>query len=105
MKSMNKGKTHSKKFENNVVKITNDKQKVSNEQLNCTTNTPVDKEGKEAIQILYTNCDGLSNKIDELNTRINLKKPEIVLICETKFDETIGNEGLPANYEIIRKDR
>ena len=29
------------------------------------------KELKEHIQILYTNADGLSNNIDELNTRIN----------------------------------
>ena len=29
------------------------------------------KEFKEHIQILYTNADSLSNKTDELNTRIN----------------------------------
>ena len=39
---------------------------------------------KEFIQILYTNADGLSNKIDELNTRINETFPEIIAICETK---------------------
>ena len=27
------------------------------------------------------------------------------LICETKFGIEIGSEGLPSNYEIIRKDR
>ena len=33
------------------------------------------------IQILYTNADGLSNKIDELNTRVNKTFPELIAIC------------------------
>ena len=39
---------------------------------------------KEFVQILYTNVYGLSNKIDELNTRINETFPEIIAICEIK---------------------
>ena len=63
------------------------------------------KELKEYIQILYSNADGLSNKIDELNTRINETFPKIIAICETKFNDDIGNEAMPKNYTIIRKDR
>ena len=63
------------------------------------------KELKEYIQILYTNADGLSNKIDELNTSINETFPEIIAICETKLNDDIGNEAMPKNYTIIRKDR
>ena len=54
---------------------------------------------------MYTNADGLSNKIDELNTRINETFPEIIAICETKLNDDIGNEAMPKNYTIIRKDR
>ena len=60
---------------------------------------------KKFIQILYTNADGLSNKIDELNTRINETFPKIIAICETKLNDDIGNEAMPKNYMIIRKDR
>ena len=60
---------------------------------------------KENIKILYTNCNGLSNKMDELTTRLNYLDADVALICETKFGIEIGNEGLPSNYEIIRKDR
>ena len=60
---------------------------------------------KENIKILYTNCNGLSNKMDELTTRLNYLDADVALICETKFGIETGNEGLPSNYEIIRKDR
>ena len=60
---------------------------------------------QEFIQILYTNADGLSNKINELNTRINETFPEIIAICETKLNDDIGNEAIPKHYTIIRKDR
>ena len=50
---------------------------------------------KEFKKILYTNADGLSNKIDELNTRINETFPEIIAICETKLNDDIGNEAMP----------
>ena len=63
------------------------------------------KELKEHIQILQTNADGLSNKIDELKTRINETFPEIIAICETKLNDDIGNEAMPKNYTIIRNDR
>ena len=63
------------------------------------------KELKKYIQIFYTNADGLSNNIDKLNTRINETFPEIIEICETKLNDDIGNEAMPKNYTIIRKDR
>ena len=43
--------------------------------------------------------------MDELTTRLNYLDADVALICETKFGIKIGNEGLPSNYEIIRKDR
>ena len=65
------------------------------------------KELKEYIQILYTNANGLSNKmsnkIDELNTRINETFPEIIAICETKLNDDIGHEAMPKNNTIIRR--
>ena len=50
------------------------------------------KELKEYIQILYTNADGLSKNIDELNTRINETFPEIIAICGTKLNDDIGTK-------------
>ena len=54
---------------------------------------------------MYTNADDLSNKIDELNTRINKTFSKIIAICETKLNDDIGNEAMPKNYTIIRKHR
>ena len=44
---------------------------------------------------MYTNADGLSNKIDELNTTINETFPEIIAIYETKLNDDIGNKAMP----------
>ena len=60
---------------------------------------------QDEISVLYTNADGIGNKLDELIERINDFQPDVVAICETKMDETMGNEGLPKDYEILRKDR
>ena len=43
--------------------------------------------------------------MDELTTRLNYLDADVALICETKFEIEIGNEGLPSNYKIIWKDR
>ena len=63
------------------------------------------KELKKYIQILYTNADCLPNKIDGMNTRIYETFPEIKAICEIKLNDDIGNEAIPKNYMLIKKDR
>ena len=60
---------------------------------------------KEYIQILDISADSLSNKIDELYTRINETFPKITAICETKLNDDNGNGAMPKHYTIIRKDR
>ena len=52
---------------------------------------------------MYTNADGLSNKIDELNTRINETFPEIIAICETKLNDDIGNEAMPKITQLSER--
>ena len=47
--------------------------------------------------------DGLSNKIDELNTRINETFLEIIAICETKLNDDIGNEAMPKRLHDYQK--
>ena len=79
-------------------KETKDKKKSNSVKLN-------QENIKENIKILYTNCNGLSNKMAELTTRLNYLDADVALICETKFGIAIGIERLPSNYEIIRTDR
>ena len=43
----------------------------------------------------------LMNSIQEFNDTF----PEIIAICETKLNDDIGNEAMPKDYTIIRKDR
>ena len=52
---------------------------------------------------MYPNADGLSNKIDELNTRINETFPEIIAICETKLNDDIRNEAMPKNTRLSER--
>ena len=54
---------------------------------------------------MYTDAYVLSNKMFDLNTRINETFPEIIAICETKSNDEIRNEAMPKTYTIIRKDR
>ena len=63
------------------------------------------KELKECIQILCTNAGGLSNTIDDLNTRINETFSVIIAICETKLNDDIGNKAMPKSYMSIKKER
>ena len=39
-----------------------------------------------------------------MNTRINETFPEIIAICEAKWNDDTGNEAMPKCYTIIRKD-
>ena len=72
---------------------------------NIEKNMDKNEKTKDQLQILYSNIDGLANKIDELEMRINVDNPDVVLLCETKLDDSIGNEGLPKEFQILRKDR
>jgi len=43
--------------------------------------------------------------MDELLIKIDMSKLHIIRICESKLNEDIDLEGLPSNYELLRKDR
>jgi len=60
---------------------------------------------KSELLVLYTNADGISNKMDELKIRLQDYPSEIVGICESKLNKEIGDEEFPCNYSIIRQDR
>ena len=54
------------------------------------------------------NCNGIksSTKKAELLALIDLRKPDIVLGCESKLDSTIPSYSVfPSTYDILRKDR
>jgi hypothetical protein len=66
----------------------------------------IERDGsKEKLKILYSNVDGLANKLDDLENRIDKFNPDIIILCESKLDEKIGNEGISKHYQVIRKDR
>ena len=88
--------TESEKMHENIVEVGQEIESSLTPNVKGAHDDTFDKkELKEYIQILYTNADGLSNKIDELNTSINETFPEIIAICETKLNDDIGNEAMP----------
>jgi hypothetical protein len=74
-------------------------------QSKIKTSVVGEQHNKEELHVLYTNADGIANKLDDLHIAILEHKPEIIAISETKLNEDIGLEGLPANYDILREDR
>ncbi len=54
---------------------------------------------------MYTNADGITNKMDEIKMRVMKFNPEVIGICETKLNQDIGDEDFPKNYRVIRNDR
>jgi hypothetical protein len=60
---------------------------------------------RDELRILYTNIDGVSNKMDELTLRMSVSVPDVVGLCETMLKDSVGNEGFPPKYAIIRNDR
>ena len=43
--------------------------------------------------------------MEDLLYKVVSNNPDIIFITETKLEETIGNEGLPTKFQIIRRDR
>ena len=83
----------------------NAKTNVNSNNKNEVVTTKMNLVSKEKLQILYSNVDGITNKMDDLLSKINSTNPDIVLLCESKLNDTIGNEGFPNNFQIIRRDR
>ena len=49
---------------------------------------------KEGLRIIYTNADQLTNKLQELETRIKLDNPHIILITEVNSKNTKNSPDL-----------
>ncbi|KAK8747749.1 hypothetical protein OTU49_016574 [Cherax quadricarinatus] len=60
---------------------------------------------EQKLKVWYTNADGLTNKHEEWQERINEKSPDIIAVTETKLTETITDAIFPPGYQIMRKDR
>ena len=55
---------------------------------------------------MYSNVDGLSSKIQELQQEIKINKPDIICITETKLEEEILDATLNLKgYQVWRRDR
>ena len=62
--------------------------------------------GNKVLNIMYSNADGLSSKIQELQQEIKINKPDIVCITETKLEEEILDATLNLKgYQVWRRDR
>ena len=77
----------------------------------CNKNKVTEK-GKKSpqkdnfISIHHINSRGTVGKIEEVFQYIEENKPDILLISETKLDESVTNTFCePPGYKIIRKDR
>ena len=55
---------------------------------------------------LVVNCNGVTNKKAELEHLTQYTDPDLLILTETKLDQTIKtSEFLPPNYRAFRKDR
>ena len=62
------------------------------------------KAGK--LQLLYTNCNGLLNKLDELKVAIDVYNIDIVCVVETWLHKDINNAEVHIpGFNIFRQDR
>ena len=49
---------------------------------------------KEGMRIIYTNADQLTNKLEELQTRIKIENPHIILVTEVNSKNTKNSPDL-----------
>ena len=56
---------------------------------------------------MYTNCDGLLNKVSEFESLIRSTSPQVIFLTETKLYNDILNSEvfLCDSYEVFRLDR
>ena len=75
--------------------------KVSNDKKN--TNPPLPTK----LKCLYTNLDGIYNKISEFCLLVLEEDPDLIFLTETKLNPDILNHTVfdVNNYNIYRKDR
>ena len=62
------------------------------------------KKHGSGITVLYNNINGYASKKDSLNNILQVQKPDIVCLCETKLGEMetcnlVGYEGVANNYK------
>ena len=59
-----------------------------------------------SIRYLVINCNGIASKKAELESVIDYTDPDVLIITETKIDDTVHtSELLPSNFKAFRKDR
>merc|ERR1712035_212832 len=62
--------------------------------------------GNKVLNIMYSDADGLSSKIQELQQEMKIDKPDIVCITETKLEEEMLDATLNLKgYQVWRGDR
>ena len=60
-----------------------------------------------SLKCIYTNCDGIGNKVNELELTISNTEPHLIFLTETKLSQDIlSQEIFPADrYVVYRRDR
>ena len=59
-----------------------------------------------SIRYLVINCNGIASKKAELEGVIDYTDPDVLIITETKIDDTVHtSEFLPSNFKAFIKDR
>ena len=86
------------------VNVTNKPEKATNRKIRRKNRAKARRKVKRSIfkeqtqnkgcRVMYTNADSLQNKKDELLTRIDLQKPDIIAITETKCKNSKDNNPL-----------
>jgi len=60
----------------------------------------------QSLNILYTNCRSLYNKLDDLRCLTSQHLPHIICLCETWLDDTIlDNELLIPPFILVCRDQ
>ena len=62
---------------------------------------------KQRLKCMYTNLDGINNKVDELQSVIGRENPDLICLTETKANDSILSSNVfdMSRFKVYRKDR
>ena len=91
---------------NSMANINKAKSKNLRKKFKDTKKGNLSLQKESLISIHHINSRGTVGKIEEIYQYVEENKPDILLISETKLDESVSNTLCePPGYKIIRKDR
>ena len=88
----------------NYVESSDSVQRVGNRVGNYAN---TDRVGKESLKCIYTNLDGISNKVGEFQSIVNKVTPDLIFLTETKGNESLLSSNIfdTSRFKVYSRDR